>query len=274
MVQSEQIAQRLHEAHREGRLLRSGTFPALEHDEVAIETGQALHRLRDPNGTRGCGWKLGYTSAVMRQQMGVTEPNYAPIYADEIIAECVTITDRVHPRVEPEIAITFGEDVAWSVLLPLAPEDRRNFLHQRLVSSRCALEIVDSVWEGYDFTWGENTADGSSGAGAMLGDQIPLEVPLDALEVRLSSSNGRGAGILVTMEGSGSDVFGHPLDAVVWLVEQLGERGETLAASDIVLTGGITASLALSPGTFAEAEFSWGQWRGRAVAEHPAKEMP
>lgn len=95
MMQSEQVARQLHEAHRHGALLLSGMFPVLHRDEVAVATGRALHRLRDPEGTRRCGWKLGYTSGAMRQQMGVSEPNSAPIYEDEIVTERAIVTGRV-----------------------------------------------------------------------------------------------------------------------------------------------------------------------------------
>lgn len=270
MMRSEQVARQLHEAQRDGALLRTGKFALLQRDEVAMEAGGALHRLRDPEGTRRCGWKLGHTSAAMRQQMGMSEPTYAPIYAAEIVAERAIVIGLVHPRVEPEVAVKLTQDLAWSDLEPLVTDDRQGFLQSRRASNRCALEIVGSVWDDYCFTWGENTADGSSGPGAALGDSIPL----DALDVRVTSRNYSAPGIHDAAQGTSSDVFGHPLDAVVWLIQQLGDHGKILAAGELVLTGSVTALLTLLPGILIKAEFSWGQRRGQSAAERPIQKVP
>src|SRR5215217_1503294 len=55
--------------------------------------------------------------------------------------------------------------------------------------------------------------------------------------------------------GAARVVVGNPARAVVWLAEALGTRGESLAAGSIVLTGGLTASVALQPQGVVTAEF-------------------
>ena len=74
---------------------------------------------------------------------------------------------------------------------------------------------------------------------------IRAEIHLDriaAVEVVLIS-NGREVG-----RGHGRDASGHPADGVVWLVDQLAQRGERLRADDIVITGGLTAATVLGAG--------------------------
>jgi 2-keto-4-pentenoate hydratase len=62
--------------------------------------------------------------------------------------------------------------------------------------------------------------------------------------------NGEPAG-----EGYGRDVLGHPLDALAWLANALAERGRSLAAGMIVMTGSIVSTKFLNPGD--EAAFTF-----------------
>jgi len=54
---------------------------------------------------------------------------------------------------------------------------------------------------------------------------------------------------------AGAAVMGHPAAAVAWLVNALAARGERLCAGSIVLTGGLTAPVALGRGGAVTAEF-------------------
>ena len=52
-------------------------------------------------------------------------------------------------------------------------------------------------------------------------------------------------------EGLGSDVMGHPLEALVWLANDLAGRGEHLRAGEIVITGSIVPPIPLDVGDVA-----------------------
>jgi 2-keto-4-pentenoate hydratase len=56
----------------------------------------------------------------------------------------------------------------------------------------------------------------------------------------------------VVHTAAGAAVSGHPAAAVAWLARQVG----TLPAGSLVLSGGLTAPLALRPGTTVTAEFT------------------
>ncbi|MCI0822492.1 MAG: fumarylacetoacetate hydrolase family protein, partial [Chloroflexi bacterium] len=49
-------------------------------------------------------------------------------------------------------------------------------------------------------------------------------------------------------EGRGSDVMGHPLEALVWLANMLAARGESMPAGAIVITGSIIPPTPFSAG--------------------------
>lgn len=208
-------------------------------DAYGIQSHVTAHRLA--RGERIVGWKLGYTSAAMRDQMGVAEANLGPLTDAMLLADGADVGDRfTQPRVEPEVALRFGAAVA--------PGATRADVLGAVAAAHAALEVVDRVWTGYRFRIEDNTADGSSAAGVVIGPEIPRDRIAD-VEVRLAV-DGREAGF-----GCGRDASGHPADGVVWLVARLAERGLALAPDDIVITGGLTAAAALDPGARITATF-------------------
>jgi 2-keto-4-pentenoate hydratase len=235
-------------AHRDRRTLA----PISERTDLtmsdAYEIQARLTAARLARGERRIGWKLGYTSPVMREQMGVDEPNFGPLTDAMLVADSGDVGDRfTQPRVEPEVAVRFGTDVPPGA-------DRRAVL-AAVAGAHAALEIVDSVWTDYRFRIEDNTADGSSAAGVVIGPELPID-RIEAVTVTL----------LVDDEpvgtGVGRDASGHPADGVVWLVEQLVARGERVRAGEVVITGGLTAAAALRPGSTIAASFD-----GRVTVE-------
>jgi 2-keto-4-pentenoate hydratase len=203
-----------------------------------------LTRRRLARGERRIGWKLGYTSAVMRSQMGVAEPNHGPLTDAMLLPDDAEVsTELVQPRVEPEIALRFAR--------PLSAEDGpvgRDEVLAAAESAYASLEVVHSTWADYRFTLEQNTADGSSAGQVVLGPRLRTNA-LDAVEVELSV-DGRPAG-----RGRGSDAAGHPADAVAWLLASLAPDGLGLQAGDVVITGGLTAAAPLQPGSLISALF-------------------
>lgn len=209
-------------------------------DAYAIQ--QALTTLRLLGGQRVVGWKLGYTSEAMRQQMGVTQPNYGPLLTTMLLADGATVDGEVtQPRVEPEIGIRFGSalsgDVSWDDVL------------SAVEGCFACLEIVDSVFTDYCFTIEDNTADGSSAALVVVGDSVGAGETLDEVSVRLERNR------VTAASAFGDAALGHPLNSVVWLVAQLDRFGRRLEPGDIVITGGLTSAVPLDPGDEVRAIF-------------------
>jgi len=87
-------------------------------------------------------------------------------------------------------------------------------------------------------------ADNAWNEGAALGAPVRDWQKVDLAAVRgVASINGKSVG-----EGAGSDVMGHPLEAVAWLANNLAARGLGLWRSDVVMTGSIVTSKAPRPG--------------------------
>jgi 2-keto-4-pentenoate hydratase len=214
--------------------------------EDAYRVQDQMTALRLASGERIAGWKLGYTSAAMRAQMGVASPNFGPL-TDAMILDSPAVlrAGTLQPRAEPEIGLRFGRQLVppFSVASVLDACD----------AALACLEIVDSVWSGYRFKLADNTADGSSAAWVAVGPELPL-TGLESLPVTLLADGE------AVESGTGAAASGHPAAGVVWLAEQLAERGRWLEPGDLVITGGLTRAPALEPGHRISASFGDGRW--------------
>jgi 2-keto-4-pentenoate hydratase len=234
------VAGRLDGARLAGTTLEAAAVPVGDL-ATAYAVQDALTARRLGRGARRIGWKLGYTSTVMREQMGIADPNVGPLLDSMRRSTGATVGEGLlQPRVEPEIALVLDVDVAEA----LDPVQALAACREAVV----ALEVVDSVWAAYAMDLEHNTADGSSAAHVVVGPPLPLDV-LAEVEVSLLR-NGSPAG-----RGAGRDALGHPAAALSWLTAVLSSRGEALRAGDVVLTGGLTAAVPLDPGDVVHAEF-------------------
>lgn len=201
-------------------------MPVDHADAYAVQDVLTARRLAA--GERVVGWKLGYTTAAMRVALGIDRPNHGPL-TDRMVLSSPASSDArlIQPRVEPEIAVRLGAD-------------------GRVASRHLALEVVDSVWAGYRFTWAHNTADGSSAALAVVSDD-QLPTGLAGARVVLRTSDGQDEMTIL-----GADVP-DPGDTVAWLLDELAGRSCALPPGAIVLTGGLLPPLPLPDGGWAEA---------------------
>jgi 2-keto-4-pentenoate hydratase len=199
------------------------------------------------------GYKLGYTSAAMRAQMGVDQPNYGVLTAPTRVVHggVLPMAELIHPLVEPEIAFVMAADV---------PDPEQT--GAAVASVHAALEIVDTRYEAYRFKAPDNIADNSSAARFVIGPAmaLPQGTDLAALPVRLWADGD------LLGEGSGADALGHPLAALTWLAERLLQDGAMLRTGDVVLTGGLTRAYAAQPGMRFSARVSDSAQGGGEVA--------
>jgi 2-keto-4-pentenoate hydratase len=236
------IARALRSARREGR-----TLDVLLSEERGLSLADAYRiqdqvtALRLADGERRAGWKLGYTSAVMRTQMGIEAPNFGPLTDAMLLSSPAVLPGgALQPRIEPEIGLRLGRRLTG----PCSVSDVLAACSEALA----CLEVVDSVWSGYRFTLPDNTADGSSAAWVVVGPSLSL-ADLASLPVALSVDGE------VVERGAAAAASGHPALGVAWLAEQFAARGCALEPGDLIITGGLTSAPPLEPGHRISASF-------------------
>ncbi len=233
----------------DARRTRTGCAPLS--DSIDLDLGsaytiqRALTARRLARGERVVGWKLGYTSLAMREQMGIDRPNFGPLTDAMLLADgdvgAVVSPELLQPRVEPEIAVRFVSSLAGTVTV--------DDVVGAMEAAYACLEVVDSVYPDYRFRIEDNTADGSSAAQVVVGPALSAVDALDRVAVVLRRNGGDVA------RATGAAASGHPLLGVVWLVEQLAAQGGELRAGDVVITGGLTHAVPLLAGDQVEAIF-------------------
>jgi 2-keto-4-pentenoate hydratase len=237
------LAGALHRARSERRLLDAADETTKLTLEDAYVAQERLTELRLAEGRCLVGYKLGYTSAVMRRQMQVDSPNYGPLLDDMVLHDGRPALRFLHPRVEPEIGIVLSDDLSGAGLMVHEVADAVGEI-------RACLEIVDSIWRNYRFTAEQNTADGSSAAGVVFGpllDVDPLQchrIPVELLDDDATVATATSAA-----------ASGHPLHGVAWLAAQLAKRGRRLHQGELIITGGLTAATPLRSGSTVSARF-------------------
>jgi 2-keto-4-pentenoate hydratase len=235
----------LRQARQAGRTLDTllSDSPSFSLDD-AYRVQDQVTALRLAAGERRAGWKLGYTSAVMRAQMGIDAPNFGPL-TDAMLLDSPAVLPggELQPRVEPEIGLRLARRLRAPCSLDQALE--------ACDAALACLEIVDSVWSGYRFTLEDNTADGSSAAWVAVGPSLPLE-DLASLPVTLSVDGTE------VERATGAAAGGHPAAGLAWLAGQLATRGLALEPGDLVITGGLTSAQPLRAGGRISAAFGAG----------------
>lgn len=216
-------------------------------EATAYQVQDRLLQLRLDRGERVVGVKLGVTSRAKQRQVNVTTPNVAWLTdAMPLPAGLPVPTDTlIQPRVEPEIAFLLGRDVPGpgvTAATALAAVD--------LVFG--ALEVIDSRYSGYKFTLPDVTADNASSGRYVTGPVGRRPDGLDlGLEACLLEVDGE-----VADSATGAAVLGHPAEALAFAANSLAARGHTLKAGWIVLTGGMTDAVPLTPGRSISAQFT------------------
>jgi 2-keto-4-pentenoate hydratase len=196
-------------------------------------------RFWEQAGRRVVGRKAGLTAAAVQKQLGVDQPDFGVLFDDMRIADGgVLVPARaLQPKAEAEIAFVLGTD------LP-DPGTSPEQVAAAVVAVHAAIEIVDSRIADWKITFADTVADNGSSAFFVLSR---TGRPLADLDLWSCGMVLEINGAIVSL-GAGAAALGHPLKAASWLARTMAQRGESLAAGDILLTGALGPMVALTPG--------------------------
>jgi 2-keto-4-pentenoate hydratase len=246
MTEARSMADRLIEAERTRTPLApfTGAHPFLD-AETAYECQWHVVEHRLACGEALAGAKLGLTSRVKRDALGIHEPLYGWLTTGMVLAhdEPVPLDRLIHPRAEPEIAFLLRD-------VPEPPATVASVLTATEVVLG-AIEVVDSRYASR-FRFADSVADNAGAARVVLGSVT--RKPSELGDLALLGCVFRSAGEVVGTAAAGA-AMGHPAAAVAWLVNTLGINGQYLRAGTVVLSGGLTASVPITPTTVVSAEF-------------------
>jgi 2-keto-4-pentenoate hydratase len=202
----------------------------------------ALHELLATDFGAQVGYKIGCTSAVMQQYLGIPHPCGGGVFAKGVHPSGVSLPakDFVRVGVECEIAVRLAHD-----LEPSQAPFTADAVAQAVEAYLPAIEIVDDRYADWQ-TIGAPTlvADDFFAAGCVLGEPVTRSAAPELLDIV-------GRAVINGVEdgrGTGADVLGHPHHALAWLANHLASDGKALRAGQIVLTGSLVKTVWLKLG--------------------------
>lgn len=229
----EALGDELYEAWRDCRTIAPLTS---RHPEVGIEDAyhiqQHLLARRLASGRRVVGKKIGVTSKVVMDMLGVDQPDFGYLLDDMVFAEgdAIPMDGLIQPKAEGEIAFLLKKDLQ-------GPGVTTADVLAATEGVMTCFEIVDSRIENWKIKIQDTVADNASCGVFVLGSRLvsPREVDLVTCGMLLERN-----GEIVTL-GAGAAALGSPVNAVVWLANTLGKLGIPLKAGEIILSGSLAA---------------------------------
>lgn len=198
-------------------------------DAYYISLRMLNRRLED--GEKVVGKKIGVTSKVVQEMLGVHQPDFGFLtdaMTFENGAEVPVAGHLIAPRAEAEIGFRLKKDLQGPGVTEadvLAATD----------AIMPCFEIVDSRIDNWQIAIQDTVADNASCGVYVLGESEadPKDFDLPALKIRVWK-NGEPLS-----EGLGSAVQGNPLTAVAWLANTLGRFGIPFRAGEVILSGSL-----------------------------------
>lgn len=214
--------------------------------EIAYRIQLAWVQLKQDDGERIVGKKIGLTSKAMQRMLNVDQPDYGHIFEGMLVDDNASVRtdDLIQPKIEPEIAFILDREIQGPGVTPLDVLAATKFVVP-------ALEIIDSRIENWKIKLCDTIADNASSGRVVVGtspkrvDQLDLKLIGMVLE-----KNGE-----VVQTGAGAAVLGHPANAVAWLANAIGKFGVSLKAGELIMPGALTAASDVKHGDIFQAFF-------------------
>lgn len=218
-------------------------------DAYAIQAAQMDRKLAE--GRKIIGWKIGLTSKVMQDALGITTPDSGVIYDDMDFADgCRVPAGRfIQPRIEAEIAfvmkaplsgkVTRAEVIAATDYVVPTVEILDTRILRRDPNTGQTRKIFDTV------------SDNAANGGIVQGQQHHAP---DAFDLRwvgaILTKNDE-----VVATGLGAAVLNDPVMGIVWLADRMQQYGQRIEAGQVVLAGSFIAPVECPSGTKIHADY-------------------
>lgn len=214
-------------------------------DAYAIQ----LHQIeqKKQKGATVKGLKIGLTSKAMQEMLGVYTPDYGFILDTMVFqeSESVSVERFIQPKVEFEIAFIFDKALKGPNVTVADVIDATAYVVP-------AVEIIDSRIADWKIKFEDTVADNGSSAGAILGQkQTPLhDIPdITAINMKVFKNSEQ------IDEATSAAVLGNPLEAVVWLANELSSYDVEIESGMFVLSGALSKAVPFEEGDHFEADF-------------------
>lgn len=218
-------------------------------DAYAIQAAQMERKLA--RGQEIIGWKIGLTSKVMQDALGIDTPDSGVLYDYMRFDTGVVIPEHhfIQPRIETEIAFVMKS--------PLEGDVTREEVLAATDYVSPAIEILDTRIVRKDTRTGQmriivdTVSDNAANAGIVLGKE--QHAP-NAINLRwVGSIVKKNQDVVAT--GLGAGVLDDPVTGLMWLARRMATYGQRIEAGQVVLSGSFIGPVECPSGSDIEADY-------------------
>lgn len=194
---------------------------------------------RIENGETIVGKKIGVTSKLVQDYLGVFEPDFGQLTSGMFFhdGDTIDLSHLIQPKAEAELAFVLKEDLQGPGITSMDVIRATDYVVP-------CFEIVDSRIADWNIKIQDTVADNASCGVFVLGkykaDPRTLDITLAGMVVE---QNGE-----LHSTGVGAAVQGSPANAVAWLANTLGKLGIPFKAGEIILSGAQSGVIAIKDG--------------------------
>src|SRR5690606_12957087 len=172
-----------------------------------INTERALNQ-----GRRLVGRKIGLTSVAVQKQLGVDPPDFGMLFAGMAYGygESSPAGKLIQPKVGAALALVLKADLIQAQHTYADTISATDY-------ALAAIEVVDSRIENWKISLLDTVADNASGAAFVLGSQKVNLAEVDLVNCRMQMTRADE----VVSEGQGKACLDNPLNAAVWLADEM-----------------------------------------------------
>lgn len=220
-----------------------------ENITVADAYGIQLYQIRKKveAGAMVKGLKIGLTSRAMQEMLKVYTPDYGFILDTMVYEESqgISVDPFIQPKVEFEIAFVFDKQLK-------GPNVTIQDVIDAIVYVVPAVEIIDSRIENWNIQFADTVADNGSSAGAILGEKRTRLSDIEDI-TNIDMTVYKNGNLLD--RATSAAVLGNPLNAIVWLANEVCNYGVTIEPDMFVLSGALSKAEEFNAGDNFEADF-------------------
>jgi len=224
--------------------------------DMTIEDGYAVQeawmKIKEAEGRKIIGRKVGLTSRAMQIAMNIDEPDFGTLLDDMLFENGATIpaSDFIDPRVEVEITFVlkddlFGDDLTIEDVLAAT-----DYVVPSLELIAARSYRVDPE-TGYTRKVYDTISDNAANAGIIVGD---TKLKPDEVDLRWTGAILYRNGI-VEETGLGAGILDHPARGIIWLAKRFALHGIKLDAGQYIMSGSFTRPIIARAGDAFKADF-------------------
>jgi len=235
------------------RFFKEGVFiPAIDDIstltiEEAYECQRMYQALRASDGDKSFGYKVGCTSAAIREQFGFNDPICGCLMTPGLFQEGEPLKENQYHSlaIEPEFVFTLKRDLLDEDITDDELLDAIEFIQP-------GIELHNYVYHYPQPTRQELICSNGIFAGLIVGSHKVRARDIDwILEKVKVTVNGTAVAT-----GVASDIMGSPLNSLRFLIRHFSDRGKMLQAGEMVIPGSATELIAVGAGDKVACSFT------------------